>query len=170
MARTKNTGAEDKTTAGLDIINSPEHRYLVRFNRNYADEFDCHGLFICTGEEWYKFRYQPTMWQVDPSQFHDPFDKTRKRSEYDYSTPGVMELYFGTNEAMRFESMEDYFSSFQIEPLTLDEYKILDKVLNCGMMVGSLFMRDEEGNDDESRPYDYAMPRYFGTFVCPFDW
>lgn len=74
--------------------------HVVRFNSNYADEFDVEGIRIF--DDWKE--YQETM-------------------KKDVSYPH--EFYFGTNEQLEFESYEDLMQSMQATRITQDQALVI---------------------------------------------
>lgn len=90
---------------------------LIDWDIDYADEFDVVGFIACTDKQYEKM-YQDSL---------DAF-KEREESYEDKSSAFPIEIYFGTNEAITFESQEDYFNSFQVESISDEELKVLQKI------------------------------------------
>ena len=76
---------------------------LVKFKKDYADEFDVSGLKVVLKEDWEK----------EVERFRNckyPFEK-----------------YFGTNEALEFDSFKELMSAFRVYDLDKEDYCILKK-------------------------------------------
>jgi len=78
---------------------------LLKCEADYADEFDVYGLVIIDSEEWENFK----------KQVHD----------IDYP----IEIYFGTNEAILFESSDSVLQSMTPYEITEDEAAVFEKFL-----------------------------------------
>jgi hypothetical protein len=76
---------------------------LVKFKKDYADEFDVTGVMVVSKETWEK----------ELEKF--------KTAKYPF------EKYFGTNEYLEFDSFKDAMRSFKVYDLTQEEYEILKK-------------------------------------------
>lgn len=76
---------------------------LIKFEKDYADEFDVHGIMILPVERWQK--------QLEL------FEK----AEYPF-TRG-----FGTNEELEFNSFKDVQRAFKVQPVTEQEYEVFNK-------------------------------------------
>lgn len=76
---------------------------LVHYKDNWADEFDIMGFALLTEKEWEKMKSEVTD------------DK-------------VFELYFGTNEAVGYESKDDFLERFWSRPVTKQEAAVLKKM------------------------------------------
>lgn len=66
---------------------------LVRFNRDWADEFDTFGFLVCTKEHWESL-----------FSFAQQFEFPR-------------EEYFGSNEAHEYENFEDYMKDLKVHEI-----------------------------------------------------
>jgi hypothetical protein len=66
-------------------------KVLIKFNDNYADEFDVSGFKVMTYDDWVEI------------------EKDLLKSEY---LKGPFETYFGSNEALLFNNAEDFLSRF----------------------------------------------------------
>lgn len=86
--------------------------FAVKFESNYADEFDCEILWVMTEEE------RDMMYSTLSDYFFDEDEPEEPKR--------VAFLYFGSNEALEFGSLEelqDCFSSKEISPMTYIEMK-----------------------------------------------
>ncbi len=84
-----------------------EFYLLVKFDGNYADEFDMEGFTVFSLSEWYWH-----CWKILG----------------DATFP--QECYFGTNEFFEFESAEDYLRNFSLKLITKAEAETLYKLFN----------------------------------------
>lgn len=85
--------------------------FLLKFEKDWADEFDVYGLRILSDIEWRDFQ------------------EAIKRIKY------PIELYFGTNEALIFESEKVVLQSLAISELGYEEEITFIKYL-CGRGFG----------------------------------
>ncbi len=101
-------------------------RLLVTFSSNYADEFDVDGFMVMSPEEWEAHK------ELAARKFEE-FDKLPKDhygrtiTEYGGCTDGI-EVYFGTNEQMIYETLDCYLRSFHTTELSDEEYAVLEKL------------------------------------------
>jgi hypothetical protein len=79
--------------------------YLVIESNDYADEFDIEGFKVFKSENEESLEIQ----LIDDQEF--PCEK-----------------YFGTNEAIEFETKEDFLESLSIVEITEEELKVLKKL------------------------------------------
>lgn len=77
---------------------------LVKFEKDYADEFDICGMMACTTEEWEAFK-------------KDALEKIEDQPDAEY--------YFGTNEYVSFEGAAEFDDAFDVMDITDDEYATL---------------------------------------------
>ena len=109
---------------------------LVKIDSNWADEFDVSGWKLFSKEEWEKSL-------LDAKAF---FEKNRGRRN-------ELELSFGTNEALTFDSFEEYTAAYTAEELTPKELSVLLKYWpgeECGTFVYfDGFDLEEDEEDDE---------------------
>lgn len=99
--------------------------FLVKFDGNWADEFDVSGFSIMSEDEWKEIQ-----------------DIIYNKSEY------PLEHYFGTNEAMIFDSAEDLSKCLTVTKITEAE----------AVTVRRLFI------DGYSSNYGLLPPFYFGEY------
>ena len=81
---------------------------LLKFTKDYADEFDVHGFNIVSDESWehYQKEFEVVKFPV--------------------------KMYFGTNEGIVFEDINDITSSIEAEVITDEEEQLLRKLFNFG--------------------------------------
>src|SRR5574338_610881 len=96
-----------------------EKKLLVKFDSNYADEFDVEGFTIMTENDWEAHKTKVT-------NFFTALDKTREKDRWgNYRNP--VEVYFGTNEQMIYETLDCYLTSFKVSEISDEEVAILQK-------------------------------------------
>lgn len=76
---------------------------LIRQCDNYADEFNTEGFIITSEKKW-----EQHLKEVEEQEF-------------------PLELYFGSNEFLGFDTFADYENSFSVEELSKEEVKVLKK-------------------------------------------
>lgn len=96
----------------------------LRYDNNWADEFDVEG-FIIVEQEW---------WENHQKEVREKFGKQHR------------EVGFGTNEEIEYCDADDYLNSFTVLSLTQDEIGVLKKALG-GSFFGIVPML--EFDDDE---------------------
>ncbi len=69
-------------------------KILIKFNDNYADEFDVDGFRVYTQEEWDEFK------------------------AFASSIPWPQAFYFGTNEGIEYTSAEALFKQYEVIEIT----------------------------------------------------
>jgi hypothetical protein len=74
---------------------------LLKFQADYADEFDVYGLLTWTKEQWEEYK--------------------KELEELEYP----QEHYFGTNESIEFVDADDYLSNITVTNITEEQYKTL---------------------------------------------
>lgn len=95
--------------------------FLIEQDNNYADEFDVQGFFTQEAES-----KEELLESLKPKGVSFP-----------------AEIYFGTNEEIRFSDMEDYMSSFDIREISENKYDMLDSLFD-GEFGDVLLLEDEE--------------------------
>ena len=115
---------------------------LVKYDNNYADEFDVEGFFVTTEEEWEKHKAQVTKFFEKREAGKDPL-KRRYRD-------GV-EVYFGTNEQIIYETLDCYLRSFTATEVSDEELAVLKKYFNRydGVKFGMLCMLEDLEEDED---------------------
>jgi hypothetical protein len=76
---------------------------LIKFEKDYADEFDVHGIMVLPLEEWEKDL------------------ELYRKATYPF-TKG-----FGTNEELEFNSFKDVERAFKVQPVNEQEYEVFKK-------------------------------------------
>lgn len=84
-------------------------KILIKFQADYADEFDVYG-FTIQDQSWWDKHLQEVAGRLDEE--------------------GTIERYFGTNECVEFHSLEQYTASFTVTPITDDEFQVFKKLFN----------------------------------------
>ena len=79
---------------------------LVRYNDNYADEFDVDGFFALSDEDWKAYK-----------------TKIKKTIGEKTFTFGI-----GTNESIEYDGAKEYLSNLKPEKITQEEYDTLLKL------------------------------------------
>ena len=91
---------------------------LVKFDDNYADEFDVEGFRVMSAQEW-----------------NDYVKKIEACKNWPQSK------YFGTNEGCEWDCFEDYLSCFKIKPLTPGQARTIKE--SIGESFGFMLMLDD---------------------------
>lgn len=81
-----------------------ERTYLVKFEADYADEFDVYGFRV-----------------MNESQFQE-FTANLEKIKF------PQEVYFGTNEAVEFESLDEYKRAFKSKEIDRNEHLVLKRL------------------------------------------
>ena len=76
--------------------------YLVKFSKDWADEFNADGFSI----------YEKTIWD-------DLYQKLKNNKDQEAS------FYFGTNEGWDDESIGDFLNSIKVTPITAEEKYVM---------------------------------------------
>jgi len=87
---------------------------ILNFEKDYADEFDVKGFAFISLDQW------------------EYYKKEAKNCEY------PIESYFGSNEALVFESADEFIKSFKVKSITEMEMNIIKNALDM--------WNDEYGN------------------------
>lgn len=120
---------------------------LIKFDSNYADEFDLKGFTVMTETDWEKHKAGvKKMFDALP-------EPTADKSGY-VSHPEI-EKYFGTNEMLSWTSFDSYVYSFKVTEITDEEHATLkkffskfDRQINYGSIV--MLEPEYEDEDDDS--------------------
>lgn len=124
-----------------------EKMVLVKYDSNYADEFDVEGFIVMPQSEWLK--------HITGVEKH--FQKWDSEHEPDrWGNREGIEVYFGTNEQMIYEGFESYRRSFEVSELSDADYETLKRLfgksyggnIRHGMVVMIELEEDEEDEDD----------------------
>jgi len=101
-------------------------KYLgIKYRKNYSDEFDLTGFLVMTQDEWRKFN--------------------KEADEFNWP----QECYFGTNEAVWYDSADDYIRSFTPSPISKAAYDGFKKAVG-GERVGMIEFAENENVHDYS--------------------
>lgn len=122
---------------------------LVKFNDNYADEFDVFGFAIYNSKEdflleLYKtwlFEYLESgncpklefILQENDLDFDDFFEEATikdlepylEASDTYYQEDSPREFYFGTNEEVIYESFDEFKNAFEIKDISKNEFNTI---------------------------------------------
>lgn len=125
---------------------------FVSFEDNYADEFDVYGLALYkTREEFLLDLYKTWLFEylesgecpevegylkANDEDFDDYFEKVTLeelkgfiKAADKYYEDNEQEFYFGTNEAVIYESFKEFQKCFKVKDITDEEYKTLKKFI-----------------------------------------
>lgn len=104
--------------------------YLVKFSKDWADEFTVYGFSIFKKEEWDALYLQLV--------------------ENKNNAAGSM--YFGTNEGWDDETIGDFLNDIEVKAITNEEKKIINKLFGkeeYGIFPNFQGMLNPESDDDE---------------------
>lgn len=88
--------------------------YLVRFTEDYADEFDVSGMKIFTEEEYVSF--------IDNQKYAKDLERKGEIVTGEFEE---IELYFGTNEWLSFETVDEIIKALDVREITEQEFNTL---------------------------------------------
>ena len=95
---------------------------LIKYDSNYADEFDISGFRVMTEDKWEVIKANAKK----AFDTRDPIDELEK--QYRPNTQfKELEIYFGTNEFMVYEEYEDWLGDFTTTTLKEREVEMLKK-------------------------------------------
>ncbi len=122
---------------------------LVKYDCNYADEFDLEGFVVMSQLEWLK--------HITSVEKH--FQKWDSEHEPDrWGNREGIEVYFGTNEQIIYEGFESYRRSFEVTELSDTDYKTLERLFGktYGGQIrhGMLALIEPDLEDDEMEEED----------------
>src|SRR5579864_8481203 len=143
-----------------------EKLLLIKYDSNYADEFDVDGFVVWTQSKWEAHKAAVTTWFANRAKkrgekpelppHNDPkyweiYDQVRK-----FERGEEVERYFGTNEAVNYHSAEDYLRCFKTTEITAEEHEVLKRLfgeawrqdIRFGMFL-SLEDQLEDGEEEE---------------------
>ena len=113
-------------------------KYIIaKYNKCYADEFDCEGFGIYTKKDW---------------------EKICKKTEAAFEKCNHVEVSFGTNEGLDFSSYDEWFDSFDITEIEEDEANKLIKIFGESFGTGSnmldvvVYMDGDDIDDGDDEP------------------
>jgi len=117
---------------------------LVKFDSNYADEFDVEGFTIMSETEWEEHKAKVSAFFKKREQ-NFSFERGRGRRPYD---DGV-EVYFGTNEQIIYETLDCYLRSFKVQKISDEEIEVLKKFFGKEVKFGMMCMLDDYELEEE---------------------
>ena len=98
---------------------------LVKFDSNYADEFDVRGFVVMTATEW--DRHKVLAEKVFVKKANVPLPEPDQKYSRCNEQARRVAVYFGTNEAIVYANFKEYLSSFEVVELDDSEYDTLKK-------------------------------------------
>lgn len=92
---------------------------LIKYDSNYADEFDISGFRVMTEDEW----------EVIKTNAKKAFDTRPLEMHYYYKDMRAvpLEIYFGTNEFVSYEKYEYWLNDFRISTISENEVEFFKK-------------------------------------------
>lgn len=87
-----------------------EQKLLIKYQADYADEFDVYGFFVETESDW-------------EEHLKEAEEVIKNRDE-------PYEAGFGTNEAIVYEDFGDYERCFTVSKITDEEYEVLSNLFD----------------------------------------
>ena len=112
-------------------------KILVKFDCNYADEFDMYGYKIMTTEQWEALKAKAkAFWEENPG--------------YE------VESYFGTNEAFTWESYAEWLGAYEVQEVSEADLEVLTKILgnSFGEFAVPYFHNDDEEDEEDFEDED----------------
>ena len=109
---------------------------------DYADEFDVPGYTVVTSTRWEQMK-------IRLIEYFAKRPTPKNRWEH------VVEIYFGTNEALSFSSAEEVINGVSITPVNEEQYKVLSQLgmtgfgLSVEEIVDRICEDDDYEDDDE---------------------
>lgn len=95
------------------IMNESTSKYLlIKFQKDYADEFDVYGFLACHEKEW-----------LHHLEYAKNYFIEQAKEGYD-----SVNVCFGTNEEFEYQDIKEYISSYEITEITEEEFNILNKL------------------------------------------
>lgn len=119
----------------------PDKMLLIKFDSNYADEFDTEGFIVMSELDWLHHIVGVEKQFERRDKDHQP-DKWGNRE-------GI-EVYFGTNEQIIYETFESYRSSFTTSELSDADFRTLERLFGKSygpIKNGMVVMIDVEDPD-----------------------
>ena len=111
---------------------------FVKTSHDYADEFDCVSAF-CMLRETYEEKLQ---------HIKDSFESGAISYED--------EFYFGTNEALQFDSFEDFENGLEVIEVSKEFADTFGSHLGCSIFSQlAEHVAEEDDEDDEDTEYEY---------------
>jgi hypothetical protein len=107
--------------------------YLVTESGNYADEFNLEAMRLFEAES--EKDLQNKILENLSDQIED---SEGEYSEEDKHLAWPMEFYFGTNEAITYNSKEAILEDLTITEVSLEDYKVIEKLLGTSFGTGAI--------------------------------
>ena len=110
---------------------------LIKYDSNYADEFDVDGFVVWTESKWQAHKDAVTKWFENRAAKKGPKPELPPHNDPQYWTlydqlrkweRDEVERYFGTNEAVTYSDAEDYFRCFKTTEITPEEHEVLKRL------------------------------------------
>ena len=117
---------------------------LVKFSGNYADEFNCETFEIFETEEAY----------------NEALSRLRTLVQKYFSTHNELEVYFGTNEQLTFDSEAEVFRSFKRFDIEETTYSELSSIFDLNISYRDHFGTGTSIADMVGRLADYDEEDY----------
>lgn len=133
-----------------------KEKVLVSYKSNYADEFDVSGFCIMNKEDWEDHKakavalFEKRAAKQGPKP--DPQSPNYWREMRNIQEACQVEVYFGTNESIIYETLDCYTRSFTVKDISADELKTLQKFFGKEPHAGMVVMIDDyvfEEEDEE---------------------
>jgi hypothetical protein len=102
---------------------------LIEFSADYEDEFDIEGFIVMTEDQWEAHK-QMAKEHFDKKASAPLTDPSGRPDSYTNRSARETEVYFGTNESIIYEDLEDYMHSFNVTPLSQQSYDVLKELFN----------------------------------------
>ena len=119
--------------------------FLVRYSVDYADEFDVEGMKIFTEAEYNSF--------LDNQSYAKDLEEKGEREVGEW---GMIELYFGTNEFLSFDSVDEVIKALEVQEITEQEFNTLKSLGLDSFGESTIFSffenikeNEDEWNEDE---------------------
>lgn len=111
---------------------------LIKFDDNYADEFDLVGYYLTTKERWDAHVDDVTKyWKMAEDSKKRPQQEGESDWRYRDSQRVEVEVGFGTNESMLWTSAEDYLRAYTVTEITEEEAAVVRKLFLNGRESGT---------------------------------
>ena len=145
-----------------------EKLLLLRYDSNYADEFDVDGFAVWPESKWEEHKEavskffdsrakkrgeKPTLPDRSDPKYWEVYDQMRK-----WERGEEVERYFGTNESVSYSSLEDYLRCFKVPEITEEEHQTLKRLfggswrhddIRFGMFLSLEDHLEDDSEEDE---------------------
>lgn len=107
---------------------------LVKASIDYADEFNCETFGVFTDKEWNDLcaEVKTAFKNLDNEEEEENDEEEPDES---WADTKEVEVYFGTNECLTFDSYKDWLANFAVKEITATEAKFLEN--NFGHTFGT---------------------------------